>query len=149
MQEKCNKSTEQLLETLHKNLTAAKQSLLDVMPKVESVELKNQLTEQLDTYEKYCNLLKEQMNDSGDGKKLKNLMVKVSARLDVEMNTLTDDSDEHIAQILIEDTTQSITDIIRTIREQENACCSEKALALAKDTVKFQEKCVEKIKKHL
>ncbi len=148
MREISNSSTDRLLETLYKNVNTLKETLLGIMPKIKGVEFKDELTAQLDTYEKYCCAATEQM--SGDGvTKMQNLMTKMSAKLGVGMNTLTDDSDGHIAQIIIESTTESITDIIREIREQENARCAEKALSLAKEAVKFQEKCVERTKKYL
>ncbi len=148
MKEISNSATDRLLQTLYKNVNTAKETLLGVMPKIKGVELKDELTAQLDTYEKYCRSVTEQMNGDGDGK-MQNFMTKMSAKLGVGMNTLTDDSDEHIAQIIIESTTASITDIIREIREQENSHCAEKALSIAKEILKFQEKCVERTKKYL
>ena len=77
------------------------------------------------------------------------IMTKMSAKIGIEMNTLKDDSDEHIAEMIIEGTTMGITDTIRLVRDYENSNCSEDALSLARRIVSFQEKSVEKAKKFL
>jgi hypothetical protein len=51
--------------------------------------------------------------------------------------------------MVIEGATMGVTEIIRLIRENENAICSEKVLKLAKDIVAFEEDTIERMKKFL
>ncbi len=149
MQEKCNKSTEKLLEALYKNVSMARESIIYALPKVRSKELKDELIEQLDTYEKYCHEITAALTHLGNETKIKDFITKMMAMLEVKMSTLTDDSEAQIAQIIIESTTAGLTDIIREMREEENGCASESSISLAKKIASFEEKSVEKLKKHL
>jgi hypothetical protein len=74
---------------------------------------------------------------------------RMTAKLGVEMSSLTDSSDKHIAQMAIESTTMSITDNIRLVRDYENSNCRESALKLAKNVVSFQENAAERMKSFL
>ncbi len=149
MQEKANKDSGALLETLHKNANMAKETLLEVMPKVKSTELKDELTAQLDTYEKYLKGLGQQLK-KGDGEtKMQKFMTKMSAKIGVGTKTLTDSSEQCIAQMLIEHSADSMTECIRAMRECENGCCSEEAISLAKELAEIEEKFMEKMKKRL
>ncbi len=149
MNEKCEKDTSAVLEVLHKNVTMGKESLLDVMPKVRDEKLKDELTCQISEYEKYTDEITELLKRFGGKTKTESMMTKMSAKIGIEMNTLTDKSEQHIAQMVIEGTTMGITETIRLIRDNENTCCAEEALALAKRIAEFEEKAVERTKKFL
>ncbi len=149
MQAKCSKKADTLLETLYKNVSMAKESLLAILPKVKDKAFKDELTTELDRYERYKNELDELFRQSDCEEKMQALRTKMSARLDVGIKTITDDSEQSIAQMHIENTTEWSTDIIRELRECENGRCSEKAITLAKNIVAFQEKQIEKMKSFL
>ena len=141
--------TEELLGELFKNVSMGKESLLNVMPKVKNDELRAELTEQLDRYSDFCRQIKDMLSECGEQAKGQNIFVKMTSKIGIEMNTLTDPTDEHIAQMVIEGTTMGITDTIRAVRDYENSSCSEEALAIARKIVSFQEKSVESVKKFL
>ena len=150
MEEKSTKnSTEEMLEELIKNLSMGKQSLMNILPKTKSTALKDELTEQLDDYGKFCDEAKALLDSVGGEPKSENVFSKLGAKIGIEMNTLMDPSDEHVAQMVIEGATMGITQTIRLVREHENTSCSEEALSLARRTVSYQEKTVEDMKKYL
>ena len=93
--------------------------------------------------------IKKQMEECGGEIKGTGIMTKMSAKIGIEMNTLKDSSDEHIAEMIIEGTTMGITDTIRLVRDYENSNCSEQALSLARRIVSFQDRSVEKAKSFL
>ncbi len=149
MNDKCQKSTSEVLEQLHKTVTMGKESLLDVMPKVRDKKLKDELTRQLSEYEKYTDEITELLKKHGGKTQTESIVTKMSAKIGIEMGTLTDKSEQHIAQMVIEGTTMGITDTIRLIRDYENTSCAEEALSLAKRIADFEEKAVERTKKFL
>ena len=55
----------------------------------------------------------------------------------------------HIADMMIQGATMGVTDTTKLIREYENTSCSEEALKLARDTVKYEEESIERLKKFL
>ncbi len=142
-------NTSKVLEALHKNVTMGKESLMDVMPKVKQEGLRDELTQQLNEYAGFCDEITELLKKHGGETKTEPIMTKMAAKMGIAMNTLTDDSDEHIAQMIIEGDTMGITDTIRLIREQENGDCAEDVLALAKRIASAEEKMVERTKKFL
>lgn len=141
--------TEELLEELYKNVGMGTDSLLNVIPKVKNTELSAELTSQLDKYGGYSEQIGNMLEQCGGEAKEKNIMAKMSAKLGVEMSTLTDPTDAHIAQMVIEGTTMGITDTIRLVRGYENSNCTEGALSLARSVVSYQEQAVEKMKSFL
>ncbi len=149
MDKKCEKDSIKVLEELHKNVSMGKESLVDVMPKVKDAKLKDELTEQFDGYTRFSDEINELMRQCGGETKTEGIITKMSAKLGVGMSTLTDSSEAHIAQMVIEGTTMGITETIRSIRDNENSSCCEDALALARKIVSFQEKAVERTKNFL
>lgn len=141
--------TEELLAELIRSLDMGKQSITNVLPKVKDTKLTDELTAQLDSYAKFCDEATAMLKSIGGEAKSESLMKKMSAKIGIEMNTLTDSSDAHIAQMVIEGTTMGITEIIRLVRDYENSNCSEEALSLARRIVSFEEKTVDSMKNYL
>ena len=141
--------TGELLEELYKNVNMGSASLTNIMPKVKSSELSSELTSQLGEYGKFAKQIETELKANGHEANGEGLMTKISAKMGIEMNTLTDSSDNHIAQMVIEGTTMGITDTIRLVRDYENSNCRESALSLAKSVVSFQENAVERTKAFL
>ena len=162
MNQKCNKSdscdismpatrncTAEVLEQLDKNVNMATESITDIMPKIKNTDLTAFLTSQLNEYSKFSEEIKAQIKSCGAEIKPTGMIAKMSTKIGIEMNTLKDDSDAHIAEMMIEGTTMGITDTIRLVRDYENSNCSEEALSLARRIVSFQEKSVERTKEFL
>ena len=141
--------TEELLSELYKNINMGMESLRDIIPKVKSSELSCELTKQLDSYSDFSDKTAKLLTRIGGQPKEKGMMSKMGAKIGIEMNTLVDATDAHIAQMIIEGTTMGITDTIRLVRDYENTNCSEDALSLAKEVVSYQEKVVDKMKSYL
>lgn len=159
MNDECKKSSnekarmrncnEELLGELYKNVDMGKQALLNVIPKVKNADLSAELTSQLSKYGGFSEEITALLNKCGGECRSEGMLSKMSSKIGIEMNTLTDSSDAHIAQMVIEGTTMCITDTIRLVRDYENSNCSEQALDVARKLVSYQEKAVEKIKKYL
>ena len=65
------------------------------------------------------------------------------------MNTMTDSTTSHLAQMVIEGATMGMTDMTKIVREYENAPCSEDALKLARKIAEFEDGSIESLKKFL
>jgi hypothetical protein len=124
-------------------------SIINILSKVPEGELRNELTREINEYESYAKTIETMIYDMGDTPKEENILTKMGAKIGIAMNTMNDSSTQHIAQMVIEGATMGVTEIIRLIRENENAICSEKVLKLAKDIVAFEEDTIERMKKFL
>ena len=76
-------------------------------------------------------------------------MAKMMSKMGISINTMMDSTSSHIADMMIQGATMGVTDTTKLIREYENTSCSEEALKLARDTVKYEEESIERLKKFL
>ena len=141
--------TKELLEELYKNVNMGTESLTGMISKVKSTNLSAELTSQLNGYSDLSKKIESEFKAVTGGAPDKSMLSKMTTKLGIEMSTLTDSSDNRIAQMVIEGTTMGITDTIRLVRNYENSNCKESALSLAKNVVSFQENAVERTKSFL
>ena len=144
-----NERTSEFLSELYKNMKMGADSIVNISSKVSEGALRDELTRQLDTYEKYSARASKMLLSAGDTPKEENIMSKMARNVGMTMNTLTDSSESHIAQMMIEGATMGVTENLKLIRRYEKKGISEDALELAKDTVAFMEDSVEHLKKFL
>lgn len=148
MQKTKTRETE-MLEKIYKNMKMGSDSMINVMPAVDDGEFKSLMTEQLDGYEKYAGMARSKLIEMGGEAKEENVMTKTWASIGMKMNTMIDSTKSHIADMIIEGSTMGMTDTIKILRDYENTDVSEFSLKLAKDIIKFEEKNIEIMKKHL
>lgn len=139
----------EMIEQLYKNVKMGSDSIIKLMSKISDGNFKTELTNQLNGYEKFASQAKDMLHLEGIEAKEENVMTKMWASIGMTMNTLTDSSDSHIAQMVVEGSTMGVTDTIKLLREYENTDVSEKTLALAREIIKFEEENIEKMKSHI
>ena len=138
-----------MLESLYKNVKMGSDSIIKLMDKVSGSEFKSALTKQIDSYEDVASRLKHHLHSMGYTAKEENPMVKLWSSVGMAMNTLTDSSDSHLAQLVAEGSTMGITDGIKLLREYENTAVSEEALGFAREVIKLEEHNLEVAKKFI
>lgn len=148
MTETITKSGE-LAATIYKNVKMGADLIVTMMPKIEDQQLKAVVTEQLASYEKYASKVKTLINKSGDEPKEESLISKWMAKMGVQMNTLTDSTTSHLAEMMIQGSTMNITDLLRKIHESEKCDGQGGEISLAREIVDFEEKNIEKLKEYL
>lgn len=139
----------EMLDKIYKNMKMGSDSMVNLMPKVEDAEFKKLMTAQLDGYEKFASQARERLIEVGGEPKEENIMTKMWASVGMKMNTMIDSTSSHLAEMIVEGSTMGMTDTIKVLREYENTDVSESAMKLAKDIIKFEEKNIEIMKKHL
>ena len=142
-------TTEFFLEELYKNMKMGADAIVNILPKVEEGDLRQELTAELNRYEEFAKEIGDMLYKMGSKPEEKGIMAKLGAKMGMAMNTMMDSTPSHIAQMMIEGATMGITENTKLVREHENKNCSEKALALGKQTVHFMEDSVERMKKYL
>lgn len=141
--------TDELLGELYKNVKMGADSLIDIMSRAGEKSFREELTAQLARYEEYAARLEKALTGDGVKPKQENIMARMSAKVGMAMNTMTDSSISHLAQMVIEGATMGTTELTRLVREYENTNCSEEALKLARDIIKYEEATIESMKKYL
>ncbi len=141
--------TKPFLGELYKNIKMGADSIINIMDKVENGELRQELTSQLNRYEEFAKEIGSMIRDEGGTPEEEGMLAKMGAKIGMAMNTMMDSTSSHIAQMMIEGATMGITENTKLIRQYENKNCSEKSLSLARQTVKFMEDSVERMKNYL
>ena len=141
--------TEEFLEELYKNIKMGSDSIINLMPKVSGGELRDEMTAELNRYEEFAKRIADMLYDEGETPREENIMTKMMSKVGMAMNTMMDSTDSHIAQMMIEGATMGVTENTKLLRQYENKGCSEKSMSLAKETIKFMEDTVERMKAYL
>ena len=144
-----NKPTVELLLELYKNMKMGADSIVNISSKVGEGALRDELAKELDSYEAYAKKIGKLIYNAGDTPKEENIMTKMATKMGMAMNTLTDSTESHIAQMMIEGTTMGITENTKLIKQYERDGADEAALKLGRETVKFMEESVETLKNFL
>ena len=138
-----------LVEELGKQANKGMQSIIDVISKISRGEFSTTLTVLLEKYSKFISGISSAADKLGGELKNIGTLGRISSRRGLELGTLTDSSEAHIAQLLVEDITEDMTDTTRMLRECENTSCSESILHLARELIEFQEDAVMQVKRFL
>ena len=139
----------EMLDRMYKNVKMGSDSMINIMSRVKDEDFRSELTAQLDAYEGYSRQVGKMIYDAGGKPKEEGPMTKISAKLGMAMNTMTDSTTSHLAQMVIEGATMGMTDMTKIVREYENAPCSEDALSLARQIAEFEDGSIENLKKFL
>lgn len=147
-QSNTNFATKSLLDAVYKNVKMGSESIIDLIPKVSDQNMRDELTKQLEAYDSFAKEIKNALLSIGEEAKEEGFFTKLSTKMGVTMNTMVDATSSHIAEMMIQGATMGVTDATKALREYENAC-SEDAMALAKQVIKFEEDSIEKLKDFL
>lgn len=145
--------TDQKLNTetvtnIYKNAHIALQSISDVLPECSSQRMKDELVEEHDGYERFIGNLSKYMRENGYEPKDINIMKKAMLYTSVKMNTLTDDSCSHIADMMVKGTVMGITELEQIITRSENKVDKE-IIDFAKELLNLEEEYEARLKQLL
>ncbi len=144
-----NTITKKFLDQLYKNVKMGAESIIDLMPKVSDEKMRAEMTAELEHYEGFSKKIRNILFGMGEEPKEESFMAKAMTKMGITFNTMTDQTTSHIADIMIQGATMGITDTTKLVREHENTACSEEALRLARDSIKYEEESIERLKKFL
>ena len=133
---------------VYRNASIALKSISDVMPEIENEELRNEIHDQYESYEKFISELTSYMKEKGYEIKDIGAMKKAMMWSAIKMNTAFDSTHSHIAKIMIKGTVMGITELTKIINETE-CLTDEKALDFANRLLSMEENFEQRLKKHL
>ncbi len=139
----------EMLDRMYKNVKMGSDSMVNIMSRVRDDGLRQELTAELSRYEDYGKQVAGMIYDAGGQPKEENAVTKLSAKLGMAMNTMTDSTTSHLAQMVIEGATMGMTDMTKIVREYENKGCRESSLKLAREIATFEDQSIDKLKKFL
>ena len=141
------KKDEEVLAEIYRNCQLALQSISDVLPETEDEELRKEIEVQHEGYEKICGKASVIAKNKNIELKEPNPMKKMMMWGSIKMNTLTDGSRQHIADMMIQGTVMGITSLKTTAGKAE--CSDEEICSLLQELIALEEKYEKKLKTYL
>lgn len=138
-----DKKEKQLLTEIFKNLNMGMQSINDLLPKVEDTNIKNELVQMYENYDKLSTQAHILAEEANFDVKTINRFQKAMLWSSIQFNILKDDSSNHILSMLIQGTVMGYTSILQAL--QESGVCNGKIYALANDFIQMQQKDEKKL----
>ena len=144
-----NQNTDkEALVSLYKNAHIALQSISDIIKEVSDENMKRELSDQYDGYEKYIGKLSSYMKETSTEVRDINPFKKAMLFASVKMNTAMDDSASRVAELMIKGTVMGITELHELLNGSGNEI-SEKVLNFAKELTELEESYEQRLKKFL
>lgn len=135
----------EVINNVYKNAHIALQSISDVIPETQSENMRAELQNEYEGYEKFIGELSEFMAGKGIEPKDINVMKKAMLFTSIKMNALTDDSRSHIAEMMLKGTVMGISELRQIITRSQNKV-SEEIIDYAKKLLALEEDYEKKLK---
>ncbi len=143
-----NDSNLDAINEVYKNASVALLSISNVMPEIVDVDLKKEILEEYDGYEKILGEITKYMAEKGYEAKEVGMMKKFMMKSGIKMNTAMDDTKSNIAQIMIKGTVMGITELCELINNSERVT-DKKIIEYAESLKRLEETYEERLKKFL
>ena len=137
----------ELVNEIHHAAKLGQQAISDVMPKVTNGKLREKLEHQNDAYQRIVMRSGRMLSQSNEKPKNATMMEKLGMWSSVQMNTLSDNSTRHLAEMLIQGSNMAVTDITKTLNDLPDADAGAKELA--EEYLRCEEKHIDELKKYL
>ena len=142
------KQTEEVLAEIYRNAELALQSINDIMPQVDDHETREELSRQHEEYEKFSSRACAIAKDLGIDLKEPNPFKKMMMWGSIKMNTLTDNSRSHIAEMMIQGTVMGITALKTSLSDSEGYGDGE-IIELLRELITLEEDFEKRLKEFL
>lgn len=140
---------EYFLGEIYKSSKMGADAIISLLPHIKEDGLRSVVTMQLDGYEKYAARAAAALEARGLAAKQENLVTRLSSRAGIAINTLLDSTLSHIAELLIEGSNMTITEMTRLLNDHEARGKSKDAVRLANEVVRFEEHNLEMLRRYL
>ena len=138
MEKQACKSTEEALAEIYRNAQLALQSISNILPAVEDEKIKEELSRQHEIYEQFSGKASVLARNAGIELKEPNPMKKVMMWGSIKMNTMTDNSRSHIAEMMTQGTVMGITALKATAGDLP-VDGNDEVLSLIEEMIKAEE----------
>ena len=138
----------EVLTSIYKNAHIALQSISNIIGETDHPDMKKELNEEYEGYEKFIGELSAYMKSIDLEPKDICAIKKAFMFTSIKMNTLTDDSKSHIAELMIKGTVMGITELIEIKNGHENDL-GEKTKCFLNELLRLEEDYEERLKKLL
>lgn len=136
-----------VLNEINKGIKMGMDSISTISEKVEDNTFKDDLLFQYDKYNEILNRVNSELKNYDDFPKELPPFQKTMGYIDIQLSTLNDKSNSHIAEMLIKGTNMGIIEGVKL--KNRNPDIDPTISNILDDFIKFQENNVEKLQKYL
>lgn len=136
-----------VLNEINKGIKMGMDSISTISEKVGDNNFKDDLLFQYDKYNEILNRVNSELKNYNDFPKELPPMQKAMGYMDIQMSTLNDKSNSHIAEMLIKGTNMGIIEGVKL--KNRNPNINPTISNILDDFIQFQENNIEKLKKYL
>jgi hypothetical protein len=137
----------ELLNFIYQNSQMGVDTIDQLKGIVEDEKFKKQLESQFNEYREIHTAAKNLLNNNGYDEKGISAFDKIKTYLMINMQTLTDKSASHIAEMLIIGSNMGVINCVKNIKKYQDA--EQEILDLMKKLLKFEENNVQELKEFL
>ncbi len=142
-----NEYNQKAINDIYKNAHIALQSISDLIPAVEDDDIKNELREEYEGYEKIIGKISSFMAENGIEPKDVNPFKKAMLWSSIKMKTLFNSSRNQVAEMMINGTVMGINEL--TAMKNEGTNLDEGVLELLDELLSLEETYEQELKKYL
>ena len=142
-----NEYNQKAINDVYKNAHIALQSIKDLLPDVDDVELKNELREQYEGYDKFIGKLSGYMAENNFKPQDINFMKKAMLWTSIKMKTAFNNSRNQVAEMMINGSVMGINEL--TAMSNENSNLDPEISAFVKELLDMEETYNQRLKKFL
>jgi tRNA A-37 threonylcarbamoyl transferase component Bud32 len=142
------KSDSEILAEIYRNAQLGLESISDILPEIEDEDIKEEILHEHEEYERICSEAAELAHLKGIEVKEPSMMKKTMMKSAIKMNTVADNSAQHIAQMMIKGTVTGITSLKTSLTDGEKTMDAE-IKALLSDLISVEERFEKKLKSYL
>lgn len=135
------------INDVYKNAHIALQSISDLLPAVDNEEIKQELQEQYDGYEKLIGKISTFMAENDIEPQDVNFFKKAMLWSSIKMKTLFNNSKNQVAEMMINGTVMGINEL--TAMKNEGSNLSPEILDLVTELLNLEEDYEQRLKKYL
>lgn len=137
----------ELLNFIYQNAEMGVNTMKQILDRVEEGPMKDHLRSQLTGYEDFQQQARKMLNANGYDEKGISAFERIKTYLMINMQTITDISESHIAKMLIIGSTMGIVEATQDTRKYKDA--EKDILKLVEKLLDFEEENVKELKKFL
>ncbi len=142
------KFNQEALNAVYKTAQIGLSSISNVLEKVTQTDFKEELTSEYEGYEKFASALATFISENEYELKDVNPMKKAFMWTSIKLNTLTDSSSNHVAELMLKGTITGIAEMQEMINSNAKAI-DENVLSFAERLKSLMEKYEDNLKKFL
>ena len=142
-----NEYNQKAINDIYKNAHIALQSISDLIPSVEHDDIKNELIEQYEGYEKVIGKASTFMAENDIEAKDVNPMKKAMLWSSIKMKTLFNNSKNQVAEMMINGTVMGINEL--TAMKNESSNLNDEILSILDELLSLEEEYEQRLKKYL